>query len=390
MTQACPLLKTRGFSLIELAVVLAVIGAMGMVFWQLLPRIRSLPAIARLTAPTLVNAEEALDGFLLANSRLPCPDTDGSGHESCAAADGTLNIMGWLPVKTLGLSLSERVRYGVYRAPAAAAASMTTDADLAVLKDRYRPLLPPGVTSTQTNGLDFCVALRNLAATPGTVLQADMALGATTRSVPIAYGLAVVGATDADRDGALFDGANVVAGKFAAAGTAHSATYDDETATVGITELFPRIGCASRLAEANSAARAAFAAYDTDQFAKRYVDFRTFAIDVRSMNVELAKVDVALTAADLAIALGTSWSSLALAAETGGAGAGATAMAVFAVTAATAAMVAAILNKDAADRALVFARTQLPPAEAFKAGTAADLLLAGNRAVVLDQKGLLP
>ena len=254
----------RGFSLIELAVVLVVIGASGMVFWQFLPRLKGLPVIAKLTAPTLSRAEDALNGFILANSRLPCPDTTGTGAEDCSVSAGAPPpTMGWLPHRTLGISLSERVRYGVYRAPAVAPASVTTDGDLAALQDRHTPLLPPGVTSTQSNGLDFCAALRNLAATPGTVLSTSVSLNGL-QTVPIAYGMAVAGATDADGDGSLFDGLNLAAGQFAASSTAHSSTYDDQSTTVGITELFTRLGCASRLAEANSAARAAYAAYDID------------------------------------------------------------------------------------------------------------------------------
>lgn len=382
--------RMRGFSLIELAVVLVVIGASGMVFWQFLPRLKSLPVMAKLTAPTLSRAEDALNGYILANSRLPCPDTTGTGVEDCSvSASVAPPSVGWLPFKTLGISLSERVRYGVYRAPAVAPATVATDGDLAALKNRHTPLLPPGFSKRHSNGLDFCAALRNLAATPGTVLTTNIMLNGP-QTVPIAYGLAVAGATDADGDGSLFDGLNVVAGQFAASGTAHSSTYDDQTTTVGITELFTRLGCASRLAEANSAARAAYAAYDTDQFAIRYVDFRNFAMRVRRRNVQAARVGVAIATADLAISVGTGWSGVALTAVSAGGAGGGVAAAVAAGAAATLSLAAAIASKVLADQALVFAYSQLPPAQAFKAATAADLIAAGARATALDLKGLLP
>ena len=384
----------RGFSLIELAVVLVVIGASGMVFWQFLPRLQSLPVIAKLTAPTLSRAEDALNGFILANNRLPCPDTTGAGVEDCSVGAGVAPpTMGWLPHRTLGLSFlsvpSERVRYGVYRAPAVAPAGVATDGDLAALHDRHTPLLPPGFISTQSNGLDFCAALRNIAATPGTVLSTNVLLNGT-QTVPIAYGLAVAGATDADGDGSPFDGLNVAAGQFAASSTAHSSIYDDQTTTVGITELFTRLGCASRLAEANSAARAAFAAYDIDQFAIRYVDFRNFAVRVRQMNVQAANVGVAIATADLAISVGTGWSGVALTAVSAGGAGGGVAAAVAAGVAATLSLAAAVASKVLADQALVLAQSQSPPAQAFKTATAVDLLAAGARATSLDARGLLP
>jgi prepilin-type N-terminal cleavage/methylation domain-containing protein len=386
--------QARGFSLLELAVVMMLVGVLGMVFWQFLPRIMQLPAIAKLNAPALRLADDAVKGFVLVQSRLPCPDTTGSGFEDCTVPpSGVVPVMGWLPARSLGLSLSERVRYGVYRAPAVAPASVVTDGDLAALKNRQQPLLPPGLTSTQTNGLDFCVGLRNLVATPGTVLTAGVG-GSGPQNIPIAYGLAVAGPTDANGDGAMFDGLNTVAGKFSAAGTPRSSVpgqeYDDETVTTGVGELFTRLGCASRLAEANSAARAAWAAYDTDQFAQRYVAFRTFAITVREMNVTAANVGIVLAAADLAISVGTGWSGVALVAVTAGGAGGGTAAAVAASVAATAALGVATASKVMADNAVTLARSQLAPAQSFKTATAGDVILANARALELDQKGLLP
>lgn len=387
--------KSGGFSLLEMSLVVMIMGAMGTAVWQFLPQLKAL--IAQQTVSDLAKSDEALNGFILVNSRLPCPDTTGTGIENCNAnPDGTFPI-GWIPFKTMGLNLSQRVRYGVYRQPAAAAASVTSDADLAVLKDRFQPQLPSG-SSNRLNGLDFCVGLRNLAMNAGaslTGLRAYMVFGASQQSVPIAYGLAVGGAHDADNDGSLFDGSNMLAGRFAATGTAHSSIYDDETITVGIGELFTRIGCASRLAETNSAVRAAYAAYDIDRIATTYIDFRTFAIQVRNQVVTAANVSIALSTADLAISVGTSWSSVALMAETAGTTAYTVPLAVAAVAGATAGLAAAIVSKVKADQALSLAQSKLAPAVAFKgsaltSGTAYDLDKAVTRAMTLDQKGLLP
>jgi len=69
---------------------------------------------------------------------------------------------------------------------------------------------------------------------------------------------------------------------------------------------------------------------------------------------------------------------IALASETGGAGASVKHSAGIAVVAATAALAGAVANKIIADNALVFARTQLPPATTFKTATASDLVWRGT------------
>jgi len=368
----------RGFSLLELAVVLTIISAVGLLFWQLMPRLRSLPVVVGMTSTSLGRAQTALDGFVLANGRLPCPDTTGGGSENCSVTDTT----GWLPVRTLGISLPERVRYGVYRDAAG-------NVDLAspALVDRYAPLLPPGSTSNQVNGLDFCQGLLGLTrAAPTAVLRAT--LGATT--VPIVYGLAVAGAADADGDGNVFDGTNIVASQFAASGTPHSASYDDDTLTIGGAELFTRLGCATRIAEANGAARVSFAAYDIDRFAQMFVTFRTFQVEVRQMNEQNAEEGVALATVDLAVAIAAAANAAALAAESAGIGAPLVAAAALAITAATAALTAAVLTLQSAQAKVIVAMQQEAAAKVFQALTAADALAAVSRAQALDTKGLLP
>lgn len=379
--------RCGGFSLVELALTLAIVGALGLLLWQLAPRLKSLPAIARLTAPTLVNAEDSLNGFILANSRLPCPDTTpaGGGPEDCSAGA----TVGWLPVRTLGLSLSERVRYGVYRAP-------SLDADLAALPNRHQPLLPAPLNAAEPvylNGLDFCVGLRNLTGTAGgTVLTAGL------QQVPIAYGLAVAGAGDADNvtdaggNRSPFDGLNTQAGRFALAGTAHGASYDDDTRAVGGAELFTRLGCATRLASANAAARAAYAAYDLDQVAAMYASFRVFQVTVSDLNKSMADTGVVFATADLAIAIAGMSNVVALLGQPGSAipAAAAAILSAAAIGLAIYSLTEAINGVQPAIDDLATANSQNTAAQNFNGKTLSDLGDAAARVGALDAKGLLP
>lgn len=370
----------QGFSLVEMSLVLVIVGAMGMVMWKFMPAFKSLPAIARLTATPLERSGDALDGYILANGRLPCPATSVGGAEACGA-NGE-----WLPARTLGLNLPEPVRYGVYRAPA-------VDADLAVLNDRYQPLLPPGVVSAQQlNGLDFCVALINSLRTPPGVQP----LTAGAQRVPIAYGLAVAGAGDADGDGSPFDGLNRLAGRFELAGAARNAVQDDASRAVGAGELLTRLGCVTRLSAVNGAARAAYAAYDIDRFAGLYADFRDFDIQGMEGNVEGANVGLILASLGLAVSSAGALTAAIEAEQSKGLTVVVAGVAIFAWDLAIAGEVLAIVAKVAADDALKLSQSKLQLATDFKKGTVVKpgteeefqdaIKLVQN----LDKKGLLP
>lgn len=406
--------RKRGFSLVEMSIVLVIIGAIGMVLWKFIPNFKHLPAIARLTATSLDNAENALNGYILAHDRLPCPATTAGGVEDCGASGE------WLPTRTLGLSLSEPVRYGVYRV--ANATDVTQDADLAspVQKDRYTPLLPPSTVSaaaiaadlalipdtvlptvlpsawatplgmpvpfiSQKNGLDFCKALLNVKPIP----VADLTAG--LQQVPIAYGLAVAGAGDADGDGSPFDGLNRSAGQFELGGAARNATYDDETRTVGAGELMTHLGCATRLSNINGAARATYAAYDIDRFAIMYASFRAFDLVVMQGNVDQANAGLVMASVSLAISVAGTAIAVAQAVTDKGATAYVAAAGAFISTGVAAyGLAQAIITLQGANDALATAQSKLAPALTFQQQAEADFTTAAANVQALDMKGLLP
>lgn len=122
--------QTRGFTLVELAIVLVIVGLL--IGGMMLTLSGQLDASnLKETHRRLAQAQEALLGFAAANGRLPCPAVPassgaGSGAESPANTGLCSNPLdGFLPATTLGLgptdsqgylldAWSNRIRYAVY------------------------------------------------------------------------------------------------------------------------------------------------------------------------------------------------------------------------------------------------------------------------------------
>lgn len=118
---ATRLRASRGFSLVELAVAVSVIGviaAMATAGYSDYVEVRA-RARAHAEAET---ARQAIRAFALRNKRLPCPDrsADGDGaREGLAGNCGSGVQVGWLPYESLGLTRPDRgrrLRYAVSRA----------------------------------------------------------------------------------------------------------------------------------------------------------------------------------------------------------------------------------------------------------------------------------
>lgn len=117
--------NNRGFTLIEMAIVIVIVGIVISIVASVLPSLIASSKIRQGQA-TLERMDYALIGYLAANGRCPCPDTDNDGLENRTAGassptDDTCDAyVGQIPYATIGLSSSldpwqQPVRYGVYQ-----------------------------------------------------------------------------------------------------------------------------------------------------------------------------------------------------------------------------------------------------------------------------------
>lgn len=247
-----------GWSLVELSVVLAVVGVLGVVLWRVLP-LGTQVATNHVAERELARAEQALVGYVLAHHQLPAPVSE----------DG----LDMLPADALGLPSTMRLRYQVQSSLTTAPANL------------FSPLLPPGIlggktVSAELNGLDFCMALKNARLASLTGMQ----------GIPTAFALMHPGPVGHDNQAA----APFVLPGSAAVGTRH-------VLAVGPGELASRLACPDRVARTRAAARAANAAHDLQQVAERYRAFREFAIQVAEMNEDNAETGLAFATFDVAM-----------------------------------------------------------------------------------------
>lgn len=244
--------RMRGFSLIELAVVLVILGLVSLLLVRFLGT-ASHEQRETASRTLLTRADDALLAFAMINSRLPCPASDGKGEENCSGGQ-----VGLLPYKTLGLpdANARRIRYGLLRRTA----SRREDADLGVRMDRYDPLqvisgsetggeLPLGVDAS-ANGLDLCWAIRNgaTAAPSATYLHITRPNAPGALQANVAYALAL------PRSGEGFSSHQASSTPaFDSPQRPQSAGYHDRVLAVGLDQLWARMRCGDNLAAAGHA-----------------------------------------------------------------------------------------------------------------------------------------
>lgn len=228
----------RGFSMVEMAVALVVIGLMvsaSGAFLGLFGSGQKLVADAR-----LVSLSESVVAFAGERNRLPCPDTAGTGYEAGAPCPVSAQV-GWLPYLSMGLSQppeQERAVYGVYRngavaadlavvtdavAPATDSVKLLTKLSVAALQGASSNFVYLTGDGTTANGNENCVG--NVASNPAFVLLAP--------------------GEDRNLDGRRVDGVNrapPVAGLcFSAPTRASDTNFDDRTLAVSSYALLARL-----------------------------------------------------------------------------------------------------------------------------------------------------
>ena len=126
--------RCSGFSLIEMAVVLVILGLLAFAFWKFIPQLRYVDETQPVSTQLAI-ADQAVVGFVMTHYRLPCPATDDSGNEA-STATGCAATTGDFPFRTLGLHMPVRMRYGVHENAADQKLSLT------VATQRHVPFLP--------------------------------------------------------------------------------------------------------------------------------------------------------------------------------------------------------------------------------------------------------
>ena len=125
--------KKNGFTLVELAVVLVIIGVVISIIATVLPALLQSSKIRKAQA-ILEKVDYSVEGYVAGSRRFPCPDTDGDGKENRSGDDCDAYV-GDLPYVTLGLGSGDdnwgnRLKYGVYQELAQTDDACTTLAEL--------------------------------------------------------------------------------------------------------------------------------------------------------------------------------------------------------------------------------------------------------------------
>ncbi|MGE8224688.1 MAG: type II secretion system protein [Stenotrophomonas sp.] len=236
--------RQRGFSLLELALVLVILGVIGVILVRWYGSVQQQKQQTH-TRSLLQRADDAVLGFAATHHRLPCPASDEQGLEDCAAA-----ASGRLPWKSLGLpdARGGQLAYGVLRYANTAAPQL--DADLARLQDRNRPLqmLTGDVATTvalgNINGLDLCHGLRVAMRLPlnTSYLHSMDEVAGAQRGRNVAYAIAT------RLPGSSTSTASGNPNAFLSPRHSNDADYLNQVRITGADQLWARLQCAESVA----------------------------------------------------------------------------------------------------------------------------------------------
>ncbi len=400
-------LRQAGLSLVELAVSLAIIGVLGVIAWRWVASTRE-PLQRPAIMGQLAEAQAAVEGYVLAQGRLPCPAPTTSGTSDCSNAAAVL-----FPWRTLGLnSRFSQLRYRVNQAGDYNLANLATpntvmpnlgfdytqgilaapqNAEMNPALGRLRGAagvtgaIPAALTQSGfTNGLDWCRVLRRYAADlapPAAVLKATNPVDST--SIHLAFIIAHPGLNG------VFEGNNTGT-NFDFPGRAQTSTFDDLAVGVGPSDLSARIGCVARLSAMQAAAQGAYTAYDNARVVQEYWRLRQFDIVQAKSAKEGAQTGVFLAAMNVAIAAGSAALAVASAANTEGLTIAGIALSI--ANAASAAVETGLAATDLAE-AIQAEEDSIAKEAAFRVYVAHvydTFTQALNSATLLDGKGLNP
>lgn len=255
--------RSRGFSLVELSIVLIVLGIIISIGFKLLPNLVN-RAEATKNTTALERARDALVGFAATHHRLPCPAATVTGANAGQETLGTFpltcaNAVGYLPYNTLGLTdgldaYKRPLRYGVTTDYTTSTTARGNDgnADLA-----YQ----------WGSSANFCQAISNAgyyatdySTNTDHVYVYNTFSGLTpapavTAADHQAFVVASAGYADMNRDGDFFDGGNsgalpltrTVAQEFESPLTMPNANYDDQVLAESFNKLSGLLNCGNAL-----------------------------------------------------------------------------------------------------------------------------------------------
>lgn len=296
----------RGFGTLEVAIILSLMGALAFVLMTQPNENEQL--LHEQQKSFLRTADEQLINFIGLNGRLPCPDSDGDGIENCTVSKGTLPYV-TLGMKETGYTSGDvALRYGVYRKAVSGTAGSgatadASDADLAVVKNRYEPMGANGeiFNSEKYNTLDFCVALKNANSAAFSTSQTYVQESSSNR-YGVAYVLAAPGNEDADGSNGLFDGLNGTtdAGFESASRPSNPANYDDHVLSRGFIELNRMMQCDVTIASLNLMANAVLVQNEVIDQAESLADDTEKGLILAAVGVALNAASAVLAGVDLA------------------------------------------------------------------------------------------
>ena len=369
--------NNRGFSLVETAIALAVLGLVALLFvsyWKTATQVR----VADAQSELLGRAQAAVVSFAYVNSRMPCPALDRSGIEAAGCPPDV--HVGFLPWRTLGLPepAAGAIRYGVRRNAVPAPVDPLLNLDLAVKLDRFAPLVPDSVIAQNTipfsinrllgyaNQIDLCSALSKIddAPTAGVLQTAKVSM--TDSSIidlrPVAFAMALPGLGDASGGGNVFDGfQSGNAPTFNAPSTAQSANYDDKVVAMSAPTLFAALSCGLGF---SAAGHSHFNVLNSAQIMAKSMDDYRYQLILQALIAAAGVVSgvatIATATAGVASSIATSTAAIALTLLAYGTISGILVPAGLAVAANAAGLVAAIATT----------------ANALAASVAADILAA--------------